>query len=254
MRSLAQTLAAQLLALLLPLPAVAAPQPIDNAEQYRACLALVRQAPWEAYEAARAWQPLGGGDAARHCAALSLIELKQYDAAALELEEIAESQQDEGAVPVAQVLGQAANAWLLAGRVDRAETAIEAAVERAPDDVGLLTDWARVLGEAGRYGEALEALQHALKLAPDDVEALVFQAAAQRHLGQGAAALASVGRALELEPGHPTALLERGLLRRAAGDEAGARADWLDLAVAYDGTPAADAAKAYLAELDVETR
>ena len=236
------------------LPARAAPQPIDNAEQYRACLALVSQEPWQAYESARAWQPLGGGDAARHCAALALIELKQYDAAALELEEIAQSQQQKGEVPVSQVLGQAANAWLLAGRVDRAEVAIEAAVERAPDDVALLTDWARILGEAGRYGEALDALSHALKVDPDDVEALVFQAAALRHLGKVAEARLAVDHALNLDPGHPTALLERGLLRRAAGDETGARADWLKLAMAYDGTPAADAAKAYLAELDVETK
>lgn len=242
-----------LLALWLPLPALAA-APVDHAAQYRSCLKLLKQAPWDAYEAARAWQPLGGGDAARHCAALALIELKQYDAAALELEEIAQSQQDKGDVSPAAVLGQAANAWFLAGRLDRAETAIISALERAPDDAGLLVDWARILGDAGRYPEALDALDRALQAAPDDAEVWAFKAAALRHLDRPDAARKAVDTALNLEPGQPNALLERGLLRRAAGDDAGAREDWLALTLAWEGTPAGDAARAYLEEMDVQDK
>ncbi|MEQ9643618.1 MAG: tetratricopeptide repeat protein [Alphaproteobacteria bacterium] len=241
-----------LLALWLPLPALAA-APVDHAAQYRACLSLLRQAPWEAYESARAWEPLGGGDAARHCAALSLIELKQYDAAALELEEIAQSQQERGEVSPAAVLGQAANAWFLAGRLDRAETAVISALERAPDDAGLLIDWARILGEAGRYAEALDALDRALVAVPDDAEVWAFKAAALRHLDRVDDARAAVDKALALEPGHPNALLERGLLRRAKGDDDGAREDWLALTLAWEGTPAGDAARAYLEEMDVQS-
>jgi tetratricopeptide (TPR) repeat protein len=234
------------------LPAAAAPT--DHAGEYRACLKLVAQAPWEAYESARAWQPLGGGDAARHCAALALIELQQYDPAAHELEEIAQSQAERGEVPPAALLGQAANAWFLAGRLDRAEQTIISALERAPDDPALLVDWGRILGEAGRYSEALAALDQALAIDGADAGAHAFRASALRHLDRPAEAMAAADRALMLQPDNAAALLERGLLRRLAGDAAGARADWLKLAMAHEGTPAADAARAYLEEMDLKTK
>ena len=61
-----------------------------------------------------------------------------------------------------------------------------------------------------------------------------------------------MNRGLRAVPNHPEGLLERGILRRLAGDADGAREDWLQVVILAEGTPAAEAAQANLATLDVK--
>ena len=65
------------------------------------------------------------------------------------------------------------------------------------------------------------------------------------------AALRDVGYALALDLLHPEALLERENLRRIKGDERGARKDWMMVLSVAPNTPAADAARANLEDMDV---
>jgi len=233
-------------------PGMAAAAEVDHAQQYRACVALTYRAPWDAYEAAQAWQAVGGGAPALHCAALALLEAKQYERSAQLLESLAARLPPENRPSPVDLLAQAANVWLLAGAAAQARQAIDAAVQGEPDNPVLLVDRARVLAELADYAGALADLDRAVALDPVDGDAAAFRASALRHLGRHDEALAAAERALTLAPDNPSARLERGLVRQALGDEAGARADWVQVAREHGGTPAADAARDYLERLDLK--
>ena len=224
----------------------------DEANEYQACLKLLGREPIQAFEAALAWRERGGGAPAKHCAALALVQLGLHAEAAARLEELAESLPADARVRPAAILAQAANAWLLAEQLERAEGAARAAVERAPDDVELLVDLARILAEAGREAEALALLDRAVAAAAEHDDAHAFRAAALRRLGRHGEALAAAAAALRQNPENAVALLERGLAHRDLGNRASARADFRDLASRHAGTPAGDAAQHELAALDLK--
>ena len=68
---------------------------------------LARTDPNTAFEAALAWQELGGGEAARHCSAVALIGLGQYGQAATRLEDLAKAMKAADGPSRAAILGQA---------------------------------------------------------------------------------------------------------------------------------------------------
>jgi tetratricopeptide (TPR) repeat protein len=154
---------------------------IDNAAQYKHCVALARQKPEEGWEEALAWTSLGGGDAARHCGAIALIGLRQFEEGASRLEELATSSHADVKLR-AGMLSQAGQAWLLAKNPERANAAQTAALKLVPDAPDLLVDRSQSLAEAKNYKEALADLNRALQVAPDRVDALTFRAAAKRFL------------------------------------------------------------------------
>jgi tetratricopeptide (TPR) repeat protein len=226
---------------------------IDEAKEYAECMTLARAEPEAAFESALAWQGLGGGEPARHCAAVALIGIGRYAQAALRLEELA---QDMGAAAKelrADVLAQTGQAWLMAGNSARAHAAQSAALALDPDNVEILADRSITLATAESYWEAVDDLNQALELAPGRADLLVMRATAYRYLDALGLARDDVDRALALDPGNPDGLVERGVLRRIAGDAAGARDDWLRVLERADGTPAADSARANLEKLDVKT-
>ena len=106
--------------LLAALPVVAQTYDSRDEARYRNCLTQTRLKPADAFESALAWRDAGGGHPALHCAAMALIELKQYKQAGERLEKIAEAMQREGSALAPDMLGQAGNAWLLANAPDRA--------------------------------------------------------------------------------------------------------------------------------------
>ncbi len=207
----------------LPLPP-GPPLLVDSPESAR-CFALLREDPEGARDHAARWADAGGGEGARHCAALALLELDEPARAAALLESLArESRAD--AAPRAAVFAQAAQAWLIAGDAARAVAATGAALALRPADAELLLDRAAALGLLGRYAEAVADLDRALAIEPGWADALVLRAGALRHLDRHEAARRDIERALALSPGHVEALLERGILRQLAGDTEGARMDW----------------------------
>lgn len=228
------------------------PESPEQAAKYQACMELAETAPDEALEAAQTWEDLGGSDPARHCAAVALLHLGLSEAAGQELETLAASLEADYAHLQIPILIQAAQAWLAAGNAERAYAVQSAALAREPNNIELLVDRAMTAASVGDYDDAIPDLDRALSHAPNRADILVLRASARRFLDQRDAALADVETALKIDPHNAEGLLERGNLRRLAGDDAGARDDWLAVTRYAPETPAAAAAQANLARLDVK--
>lgn len=238
------------LALVLAVPPALA-QVFDGPEAYRACLIIAREKPETGWEEAIAWQSLGGGEPARHCAALALIGLGKHADAANRLETLANESKRADATR-GEMFAQAAQAWIMAGNLPRADSAQRAAMFLAPGDLEILMDHAVLLAQVGYMAEAATVLSDVLGRQPNRVEALVLRASARRVLDDLAGAGADISRAIELDAEFPDALLERGMLRRIGGDEAGARQDWLSVIAVHPESAAADLARRNLELLDVK--
>ena len=228
----------------LPLP----PEPprLADGAEYERCLAMLRDDPEGAVSFAEAWEATGGGEGARHCAALGQLTIGEPDRAAEQLERLAIGSRGSAAARAA-VFGQAGQAWMMAGDASRAFAATTMALTLNPLDADLLTDRSVALGTMRRYGEALADLDRALAIDAERTEALTFRAAALRNLDRADEALTSVQRALVNAPENPEALLERGILRQLRNDSAGARTDWQRVVDLAPDTPAADLALQNLA-------
>jgi tetratricopeptide (TPR) repeat protein len=242
-------------ALMLPLtdtPALAAE--IDHEQEYAACMQLARERPEEAYKAGLAWHKLGGGFAARHCVAVALLELRQYDEAAARLERLAMDLGTARTSLLAEILMQAGQAWSLAGRAEKALTLQNNLLEIAPGDPELWLDRAVSLMDLERYEQALSDLDEAIRLDPDLVEARTYRAVALRQLDRLDEAWAEVETVLAILPYQSDTLLERGILRQYQGDLDGARTDWLLVIQNDPDSRAAAAARARIEEMDVQVR
>ncbi len=223
---------------------------IDNAAEYRACMAEAEATPDTAYVRAVRWRDLGGGSGAEHCAATALIGLELYQDAAARLETLAQTSKTEPEIK-AQLLAQAAQAWLLDGNAERAEANVTAALALTPDHPELLIDRAEAKAARKDYAGALNDLDKALALDPGRVDALVFRATAKRYLKDLAGALADLNRALTFNISHADALLERGIVYRLQNDANAARQDWLLVLSLAPDSAAAEAARKNLEHMDV---
>lgn len=223
-----------------------------ESRHYAKCMELARGDPDIGYKAAQAWRADGGGIAARHCMAVALLGLGHYAQAAQMLKTLADGATAMGKGFRFELLTQAANAWLIAGKPATAYEIQTEALEMRPHDVDLLIDRSISLASTARYWEALDDLNLALEIDPERADALIFRASAYRRLDVLDLAEANVVRALEIAPGHPEALLERGNIRRLKGDLDGARKDWLAVVAAGADTPEAAAARLNLERMDAK--
>jgi tetratricopeptide (TPR) repeat protein len=228
----------------LPLPP-SPPRLVEGPDSDR-CFDLLRDDPEGARAFAAAWEQAGGGEGARHCGALALLDLDEPARAAALLEALARDSRADAA-PRAAVLAQAAQAWLIAGDAPRAVGATTAALALTPNDTDLLLDRAAALGAIGRHAESVGDLDRVLALEPGRAEALVLRASALRHLDRQEPARRDIERALALAPQNVEALLERGILRQLAGDTEGARMDWERAIELAPSSAAADLATQNLA-------
>jgi tetratricopeptide (TPR) repeat protein len=228
-----------------------------DAATYERCMKLAREDPAAARHVAERWRERGGGHPADHCVAVVLIGLGQYRPAASRLEKLAQAMVHAPAPLRSEVLGQAAQAWLLAGDPARAYAADGAALALRPADgdltvADLLVDRAEAAGSAGWFDKALADLDRVLKADPARLDALIYRASAYRSLGRLDPALADIDKALNLAPDSVPALLERGNIRRLRGDIDGARQDWARVAMLAPGSAAETAAKANIEGLDAK--
>jgi len=250
-RQRALTLLAILLSAGLAESAMAQGTGFGNAGQYEVCMELARNDPDSAFDTALAWEDEGGGDAARHCAAVALIELGYYGEAATRLERLVQGIDARNAHLRVSLLAQAGQAWWLEGELQRAYAVQTAALELAPRNPDILIDRGATLASARNYWEAIDDFNLALEIDARRADALVYRASAYRYVDALELARADVERALQLEPSHPEGLLERGMLRRLAGDENGARQDWVRVTSEYPESEAAAAARVNLEKMDV---
>jgi tetratricopeptide (TPR) repeat protein len=224
-----------------------------DAATYDRCLKLSRQDPRAAQRLAQSWRERGGAHPADHCAAVALVGLKQYREAATRLEALAADMKTAPAGLRADVLDQAAQAWLLAGDAVRAYAAAGQALTFQPDDADLLVDRAEAAASAGYFDKAVADLDRVLQADPRRPDALIYRASANRALDRLDPALADVEKALAEAPNSVPALLERGNIRRLKGDTKGAREDWERIGELAPGSQADMAARANLEHLARDT-
>jgi tetratricopeptide (TPR) repeat protein len=231
------------------------PAPIpraDNAdaETYARCMKLAQSDPAEALKLAESWQKRHGAHPADHCHAIALIGLGHFQEGAQALDKLMAAMTQAPPTLRAGVLGQAAQAWLLAGDASHAYADDSAALELHPDDADLRVDRAEAAGSAGWFDKALVDLDAVLKRQPARLDALIYRASAERKLGRLGPALADADAALQQSPDSVSALLERGNIRRLKDDTEGARHDWQQVVALAPGSGAAMAAEANIERLD----
>jgi tetratricopeptide (TPR) repeat protein len=194
----------------LPLPTPPEPPRLIHSPEYERCLEMAEEDPEGARSLAESWTMEGGGEAAAHCMALATLSLGDAQRAAETLERIAIRSQ----------------AWIAAGRPDRAHAALTLALALTPADADLLTERALASLTLDRPRDALADADAVLARDPSRAEAWVLRASALRRLDRLPPATESIARAIALAPRNTEALLERGIIRQTQGDSAGARADW----------------------------
>jgi len=224
----------------------------DAAQRYTGCMDAAHTEPARGLERARTWRDTGGGDPARHCEGVALMNLGRYTEAGRLLEDLAKTLAKGSGVGMrARALAQAGQAWVLADKPRRAEAVYGQAIKLRPKDVELWIDRALARFEMGKYWKAIDDLNRANELAPERADVLVFRASAYRHVEAPTMAKADIRAALKRRPNHPEGLLEQGNIRRLAGNKNGARQAWLKVIEVAPDSPAADAARENLAKLDV---
>lgn len=202
------------------------PNSIEPSREYAACMDLARADPLKGFERARLWFERGGKAAAVHCSAVALIGQRQFALGAKTFEHLAEDGQGTPVALKGDLLGQAGQAWLMAGKDRRAIAAFSKAVAAQPRDVELLIDRAFAYAGLGRYAEAIGDLSRALEMTPGRADAYLYRANAYRRVDDLALAVRDIDRSLSLRPGNADAYLERGIIRRLSGDDRGAAGDW----------------------------
>jgi tetratricopeptide (TPR) repeat protein len=239
------------LAVFLPLTPCAAE--VSDASKYANCMDLAVRDAEAAFDAATAWQNLGGGDPARHCAAVALFNIGHFEDAAKRFEMLAIK---SGLSPAlrAQAMAQAGQAWLQADEPEKADGALSDAIVVLPRDASIWIDRSVVRASVADYDRAILDLTQALRLDPDRVEALTLRAAANRLSGRMRAALEDINAAIARAPDNPEALLERGILREAGGDRDGARRDWIQVLTITPESPTGQAARNHIELMDVTGR
>ena len=236
--------------------AAAVAAPTETVWDYNQCLKMVSRHPDDAFEMAMNALKDGDEPSAEHCAAIALINLKQYNEAARRLDALARRGSAGGAETRAQLMGQAGNAWILAGQPELATASFTAALGLMPGEAIYLIDRARASAMLKKWTAAETDLSAALVAEPGNVEALVLRASARRAQRNFQGAMGDVTQALVIDPNYPEALVERGLLRAALNDKPGARKDFLRvLEIAADpdrkvADAAADAARSARREIE----
>jgi len=218
-------------------------------DRYDRCLDLSRRNAQRALDAAEAWHAASGGAAALHCQALALTQLHRYPDAAAKLDDAAHDPGVKNVAMAAELLDQAGNAWMLAGRPDKAVSSLTSALSFDPHNTDLLADRARAKAEAKDWSGAESDLTAVLALDSNRADIFVLRASARHAEGRKADARADIERALSVYPGYPEALVERGTMKLEAGDQAGARADWQEVLAEAPDSDAGTAARDRLASL-----
>lgn len=235
-------------------------QDVSETSRYDACMQMAHDQPAEALNIALLWQEDMGGAPARHCEAVSLFNIAEYGEAGARFELIAEDIRVGRGMPVvdgkktaadsvmyASMLSQAAQAWLMAGELDRANDAASRALsvvkKGSAVHIEILLDRAQILAADEDYDLALEDIDAALIYDSQNLLALLFQAAGKRAVGQYVDAKSSIDRAYAIDPKNPSVLLERSNIAFMLGDKEAARQDLLIIVRDYPDSHAAPSAR-----------
>ena len=188
----------------------------SETERHKACIAKIDTDAKGAYEEALQWMTTSGDrPAARHCAALALIELGQPAEGAIRLEDLANAA-DSGSIDARAVyLAQSGNAWLLAKKPEAAIVTLTNAMKLKPRDAELLKDRARAFIMQKEWEDAGADLDAANQIAPQDAECLRLRATVLKQLKRYDEAWSDISTALAIAPTDVANVVVRGDIREA---------------------------------------
>ena len=187
----------------------------NEAQRLKDCIAKIDTDAAAAYQDALTWMGKGNRPAARHCAALALIEMGQPAQGAARLEELANAA-DSGTVEArALYLAQSGNAWLVARNPEAAIVTLTNAIKLSPNDAALHKDRARASLMLKQWDDAGEDLNTAVKLSPGDAEAFRLRALALLKLERFQDAWDDIELALKFSPKDLDVVVLRGDIREA---------------------------------------
>jgi predicted Zn-dependent protease len=182
-------------------------------EQYTECTKTISTDPKGAYKRARAWYGQSKSVAAQHCMAMAHYELQEYEQAAFMLDQVL-----LGITPNQRQLwlfakGQAASAYLAAGKADISQKHLDEALRWAADQgmdsemVPLLAQRAALLARQGQQLKAVQDFDHALSIQPDAHAIRLQRAKLLLEMGKKAEAREDVQTVLTKEPENEEAKL-----------------------------------------------
>jgi tetratricopeptide (TPR) repeat protein len=225
---------------------------MEASRQYQHCITTARSSPNEGWQEALAWSSLGGGEAARHCAAVAMVGMRQFEDAAVKFEELS-ANSDQPATIRAGMLAQAGQSWLLAKQPENAFRVQSKALELVPNAPDLLVDRAQSQAAMKDYDGALKDLDAALLVAPNRADTLTFRATAKRYLHDLEGAKADIEQALQRDDKAEIAWLEDGIEKTLADDLSGARLSFEKVLALAPQSEAADLARRNLESLGPAT-
>ena len=204
-------------AVLQPAPVSAAGQAIELEETARLerCVETMQTDPETAYENGLAWLGNGNRPKARHCVALSLVELGLFAEGATRLESLANAPDAGDLEARALFHAQAGSAYLLGDLPAAALVAIDNALKVRPGDTGLLLDRGTAHAALSNWDLAISDLNRVIADRPGDVDALTLRARAFLGDERFPEALADVSAARQLDPDAIDLLVLRGDIREA---------------------------------------
>ncbi len=196
-----------LTALFVPVQAARSAGLDATSAQYISCTGLVKDKPAEALKIAQEWgNREKNSPGALHCQALARYAMKDYGAAAADLEVLLRGIGKDQPKLWAGVARQAATSYNLAGNESKSTgllgEAISLADSRQLTDVmpGLLTDRANIHMAHNKYLLAVQDMDQLLTVNPKDTTALYTRASAFKELGLTGEARDDINELLRLDP------------------------------------------------------
>jgi tetratricopeptide (TPR) repeat protein len=234
-------------------------QPAPQSSQLQQCLQLAMERPSDGIAVADAWLATAKNQVERagamQCKAMALTRIEGWpEAAALFIAARNELPATDLAER-ARLGALGGNAWLVAGDLAQALSALDQAradaAQAGDAKLGgvIQIDRARALVALGRTDEAAAALAEARVMVPTSAQAWLLSATLSRRQGKLADAQAQIERAAELLPIDPEIGLEAGVIAVLSGHDEAARKSWLSVIKAAPGSAAAQTAQGYLDQL-----
>ena len=192
---------------------------------------------------------------ANHCLGLAASELGRWTDAVTAFTAAREEVPVEEMRAKARFGAMAGNAALAGGDLQSAERILlqarldAATAASAPLQAITASDRARALVALSREEEALTELQLATSLLPNEAPNWLLYATLLRRLDRLDEAQTAIERAADLAPADPQIGLEAGVIAVMSGREEAARQSWESVLQVAPGTPVAQTAQDYLAQL-----
>ena len=224
------------------------------------CLRQASATPSEALDYAQRWRETADQELemaqSAHCLGLALVRLGRTSEAR-EIFELASAEAPaDNLAYSARLSAMAGNAALAGEDLEGALALLDRAGGQALTAgdgalaADLRVDLARVLVRLERDEDAVSALAEAREADGDDPEAWLLSATLSRRLSRLGEAQEQIERAALLAPRDPQVGLEAGVIAALSGREADALASFRSVVEVAPGSPQAEQAEAYLAQLE----